>query len=136
MLTQIHARYGVPLHRTSIVFEYFSRLFNIGSIRLMLRTDCLFRCISSISIAAFHTSWSVVDWNVLASVWLTDPLNFSKACLKPTGARLIVSMRGKDIGFAMIKKDKGHRSVEDLRFKISTLEMWVMMRGRMRQCRR
>ena len=71
--------YGVPLHRTSMTFEYFSMPLSSGSIRRMFCADCRFLWTFSMSRIAFQTSLRSVEANWYASSLDIDRLSLSNA---------------------------------------------------------
>jgi len=93
LLTQMNDKYGVPLHRISTTFEYFSRPLSKGSIRWRLCAELRFRWTVWIFWTASQTSRGpLVDAKVCLCSWDSDSWNFLKA------SAIIV------VGSAMIKR--------------------------------
>lgn len=94
VLTQIHGRNGVPLHRISTAFAYFPIAFMKGSILRMLRSDPLCLCHFSMFIAACRTSPNSVEWKLRASSGVTDFSNLLNALsIRAIGGRTAAIMQ-------------------------------------------
>lgn len=94
VLTQIHGRNGVPLHRTSTAFAYFSMPFSKGSILRMLRSEPLCLCHFSMLIAACRTSRNSVEWKLRASSGVTDFSNLLNALsMRTFGGKAVAIMQ-------------------------------------------